>query len=136
MKISPWAPGLLVFIIAKKYSPVSLSKRVLCSFNNSDYKYRLQVYEIFYWGYIWVLYGPGPKLGNLGNVGNLLNFYPTFLFPLFDFDQVLKIKYSEEVNSEKKFRGFRGFRRFRVFDLPLFKFFNQVPRIQSLVQID
>ena len=42
--MSPWAPGLLAFVIAKKYSPVSLSKRVSCvvsitAITNIDYKY-------------------------------------------------------------------------------------------------
>ena len=53
-----------------------------------------------------------------------------FLFRPFDFDLIPKIENSEEENSEKKFRGFR------VFDLPLFRIFNQVSQIWVSVQLD
>ena len=49
-----------------------------------------------------------------------------FLFRLFDFDLILKIENSEEENLGEKFRAFRGF---GVFDLPLFRIFNQVSQI-------
>ena len=49
--------------------------------------------------------------------------FPLFLFQLFGFDLIPKIENLEEENLEKKFRGFQ------VFDLPLFRFFNQVSQI-------
>ena len=69
--------------------------------------------------------------GQVENSENLEIFFRLFLFQLFNFDPILKIENSEEENSEKKFWGFRGFWHFWVFDLPLFRFFNQVSQILS-----
>ena len=49
-----------------------------------------------------------------------------FLFRLFDFDLILKMENLEEENLEKKIKALRAFQGFRVFDLPLFRIFNQV----------
>ena len=63
------------------------------------------------------------KVGRVENSETSEIFFRLLLFRLFDFDPILKMKNSEEENSEKKFRGFR------VFHLPLFRFFNQVSQI-------
>ena len=53
-----------------------------------------------------------------------------FLFRLFAFDLILKIENLEEENlkkkRKKKKRALRAFSGFRVFDLPLFRIFDQV----------
>ena len=53
-----------------------------------------------------------------------------FLFRLFDFDLIPKIENSEEENSVKKFRSFQASQSFWVFDLSLFRVFNQVSQIK------
>ena len=69
---------------------------------------------------------PGRKLGNLGKLGELGILFPTFSHRRFDFDLIPKIENSKEENWEKKLRAFRAF---QVFDLPLFRIFNQVYEI-------
>ena len=58
-----------------------------------------------------------------------------FLFQVFDFDLIPKIENSEEKNSEKKFRAFRAFLGLLVFDLLLFRIFNQVSQISVSFQL-